>query len=411
MTTPETPARPRRRRLRRTLAGVAALLALATAGVLIYVRTTPFGAAPAGDRLARNEQSPQWHDGEFTNPQPQWLSLWTATTSSLLNASDTNSPADPLTIKPTDTRVYAARPATGLRITWFGHSSTLVEIDGSRVLLDPFWGEYSGPSALLGTKPFFSPPAALADLGPVDAVLISHDHWDHLDQSTVTAMAGWTTTFVVPLGIGAHLERWGIAPDRIRELDWWQSATVGAVELTSTPARHSSGRDPLHSNETLWSGWALRGPRHRTWYSGDSGYFADLEQIGERLGPFDVTLIESGQYDQGWPDNHLGPELAVNANVLVGGKLMIPVHWGLLNLSPHSWTEPVERTRAEARCRNQGHLVLVPGVPTEPTPAAVAAQQQWWPALPWRTAADNPLEPTVDGDPDHRIQPTPCAGV
>ena len=378
-------------------------------GGLVFVGGTPFGASPTGERLARIERSPQWRDGEFRNPQPRSTAFWGALAGSVFGEGGVSSPDQPLHIEPTDTGLYDVAPVEGLRVTWFGHSSTLVEVDGLRALIDPFWGAQSGPSGLVGTKPFYPPPAALSDLGPVDVVLISHDHWDHLDQPTISAMAGWsTTTFVVPLGMGAHLERWGIAPDRIRELDWWQSTSVGSVELVSTPARHSSGRNPLHGNETLWSGWALRGSRHRVWYSGDSGYFADLARIGERLGPFDVTLVESGQYDPNWSDNHLGPELAVRANELVGGKLMIPVHWGLLNLAPHTWTEPVERVRAEADCRGQSYLALVPGVPTEPTASAVAAQRQWWPALPWRTAATTPLNPTIDGDPDHRLDLVPC---
>ncbi|GAA2611485.1 MBL fold metallo-hydrolase [Dactylosporangium fulvum] len=372
------------------------------------MRSAPFGASASGDRLARMEQSPQWHDGEFSNPQPPWVSLRDGVTGSF-GSSDTSSPNHPLKVPATDTRLFDDPPATGLRTTWFGHSSLLVEIDGTRVLIDPFWGKQAGPSGLFGTKPFYPAPAALSDIGPVDAVLISHDHWDHLDQPTVSAMAGWPdTTFVVPLGIGAHLERWGIRSNRIRELDWWQSATIGSVELTSTPTRHHSGRDPLRSNETLWSGWALRGPLHRVWYSGDTGYFPDLEQIGKRLGPFDVTLVESGQYDAAWPDNHLGPELAVHANALVGGRLVVPVHWGLFSLAPHSWTEPVERLRAEAQCRGQRYLVLVPGMPTEPTPDVVAAQQQWWPVLPWRTAAQAPLNPTANGNPDQRVNIVPC---
>ena len=420
---PDTPAdaegdsrlpRPRRRwrRLRRVLVVIGAVLVVSVVSGLTFVRSTPFGASASGDRLARIEQSPQWHDGEFTDPQPQWMSMSAPLAGTIFdgNGNDLSSPNPPLNIAPTDTSLYRVPPANGLRITWFGHSSMLVEIDGFRLLIDPFWGEQAGPSGLLGTKPFYPPPAALSALGHVDAVLISHDHWDHLDQSTISAMAGWsTTTFVVPLGIGADLQRWGIPADRIRELDWWQSTNLGSVELVSTPARHSSGRDPLRGNETLWSGWALRGPQHRIWYSGDTGYFPGLPEIGQRLGPFDVTLIDSGEYDSEWPDNHLGPELAVRANQMVGGKLMIPVHWGLFNLAPHSsWTEPAERVRAEANCRGQSYLALVPGVPTQPTADAVATQQQWWPALPWRTAAEAPVNPTVNGDPDHRVDLVPC---
>jgi len=385
------------------------LVILAAVGALIFVNTAPFGASAAGDRQARIEQSPEWSDGGFINAEPLGLSVWQAMRSSLFGGSDTASPASPLSIAPTDTAVLAAPPADGLRTTWFGHSSTLLEIDSVRVLIDPFWGEYSGPNSLFGLDRFFSPPVALDAIGPVDAVVISHDHWDHLDYPTISAMRDWTgTTFVVPLGIGADLEEWGIPANRIRELDWWQSTTVGGVQLVSTPARHMSGRNPLLNNTTLWSGWAFQGPQHRAWYSGDSGYSAGLAEIGQRLGPFDVTLIESGQYNSGWADNHYGPELAVRANELVGGKLMIPVHWGLFNLAPHSWTEPVERVRAEAQCRGQEYLALPPGVPTVPDAAAVAAQQQWWPVQSWNTAAEAPVNPTVAGDLDQQLNYLPC---
>ena len=243
------------------MAVVGALVVIAVAGGLIYVRSAPFGVSPSGERLARIERSPQWRNGEFADPWPQWMSptAWIPG-----GGSDTSSPDQTLTIAATDTGRLAVPPAQGMRVTWFGHSSALVEIDGLRVLIDPVWGERAGPSGLVGVRPFYPPPAALADLGRMDVVLISHDHWDHLDHPTVRAMAGWSaTTFVVPLGIGAHLQRWGIPPDRIRELDWWDSATVGSVELVATPARHSSARDPLRGSETLWSGWALRGPQHR----------------------------------------------------------------------------------------------------------------------------------------------------
>ena len=376
---------------------------------MIFVNTAPFGVSPTGDRQARIEQSPRWQDGGFSNARPQWIDGWSANTEAIFGGEDFTSPDPALSVAPTDLDVLATAPSGGLRITWFGHSSMLVEIDGDRLLVDPFWSMQAGPNSLFGTDRFFPAPVALSDIGPIDAVLISHDHWDHLDQATMTAMREWTgTTFVVPLGVGGDLELWGIPAERIRELDWWDSTTIGQVELVATPSRHSSGRNPFESDETLWSGWAVRGPQHQVWYSGDSAYFPEIAEIGDRLGPFDVTLIESGEYDPNWPDNHYGPELAVEVNELVGGDLMIPVHWGLLNLAPHNWTEPVERVRAEAECRDQPSLVLTPGVPSPADLEAVTGQQQWWPDLPWRTAAEVPINPTLNGDPGQRTGIVPC---
>jgi L-ascorbate metabolism protein UlaG (beta-lactamase superfamily) len=177
-----------------------------------------------------------------------------------------------------------------------------------------------------------SAPVLLSELPRIDVVLISHDHYDHLDRPTIAAMANGDAMFVVPLGVGAHLERWGIPPARIVELDWWQSTRVGSLEIIATPARHVSGRISPQSDGTLWAGYALLGAQHRVWYSGDTGFHSALEEIGQRFGPFDVTLVEAGQYDADWPDWHLGPEQAVEAHRLVRGKRMIPVHWGLLKL-------------------------------------------------------------------------------
>ena len=401
--------RRRRRRLRRVVAGLGVLVLIAIGGGAVFLNSAPFGASPSGERQARIERSLHWHDDGFVNARPQWLDSWSANTEAVFGGEDFATPDPDIEVAPTDTAVLAAAPVDGLRITWFGHSSTLVEVDGARILLDPLWSEYAGPTSLFGADRFFAAPAALDALGPIDAVLISHDHWDHLDQKTITAMRDWDgTTFVVPLGIGADLERWGIPADRIRELDWWESTTVASVELVATPSRHTSGRNPLVSEKTLWAGWAVRGPAHRVWYSGDSAFFPEIAEIGTRLGPFDVTLLDTGEYDPNWPDTHFGPELAVEVNELVGGRLLIPVHWGLLSLAPHNWTEPVERVRAESGCRDQPMLVLVPGVPTEPTAEAVAVQQQWWPSLPWRTAAEVPIHPTERGDPDDRMDIPSC---
>jgi L-ascorbate metabolism protein UlaG (beta-lactamase superfamily) len=208
-------------------------------------------------------------------------------------------------------------------------------------------------------------------------VLISHDHYDHLDRSTIAAMAHWATRFVVPLGVGAHLARWGVARARITELDWWERADVGGVEVVATPARHASGRALHDRDRTLWAGFALRGPRHRAFYSGDSGVMDDVfHEIGARLGPFDLTMVQIGAYGDAWPDWHLGPEDAVRVHQAVGGRVLLPVHWGLFTLAYHAWSEPIERAvvaAAEARVR-----IATPRPGESVEPAQVGAPDAWW---------------------------------
>jgi L-ascorbate metabolism protein UlaG (beta-lactamase superfamily) len=238
-------------------------------------------------------------------------------------------------------------------------------------------------------------------------VVISHDHYDHLDQATIMALKDGKAVFIVPLGIGAHLAYWGIPAARIIELDWWQSARVGTLEVVSTPSRHASGRLYPQSDATLWSGFALRGPVHKVYYSGDTGLFPGMRDIGDRLGPFDLTMIEAGQYDADWPDWHLGPEQAVAAHQLVRGKLMMPVHWGLFKLAHHGWTEPAERVLAAARCAGVAVLTPRPGLAVEPS--AAPEGQRWWPRTPWRNASQTPVVATLRGDAAVRIPAAKCA--
>jgi L-ascorbate metabolism protein UlaG (beta-lactamase superfamily) len=265
---------------------------------------------------------------------------------------------------------------TGLRVTWFGHSSSLVEIDGARILIDPMWGERASPVPRVGPRRWYAPPIALADLPPVDAVVLSHDHYDHLDRGTIAAIRHWPSRFIVPLGLGARLVRWGVAAEQITELDWWERTTVGAIDVVATPARHASGRALLDRDRTLWCGYALVGPSHRVYYSGDSGPFDALADIGPRLGPFDLTLIQAGAYNTSWPDWHLDPEDAVRLHQSVGGRVMLPVHWGLFNLAFHGWSEPIERVLAAASASGITVATPRPGEPFEP--ALVAPPNAWW---------------------------------
>jgi L-ascorbate metabolism protein UlaG (beta-lactamase superfamily) len=222
----------------------------------------------------------------------------------------------------------------------------------------------------------------------VDAVVISHDHYDHLDVPTVKALAARGARWVVPLGVGAHLRAWGVPDARITELDWWEAARVGDLTLTATPARHFSGRGLGDADRTLWAGWAIAGPAHRVFYSGDTALHEEFAEIGRRLGPFDLTMIESGAYDALWADVHLGPEQAVLAHRQVRGAVMLPVHWGLFDLALHGWTEPIERVLVAAE--RAGVRVASPRPGGMVEPAALGPAERWWPAVPWRTVEEAP---------------------
>jgi L-ascorbate metabolism protein UlaG (beta-lactamase superfamily) len=295
-----------------------------------------------------------------------------------------------------DPRRFETPPRTGLRVTWFGHSTLLVEVDGRRVLVDPVWGERASPFSWSGPRRFLAPLLPLKEVPHVDAVVISHDHYDHLDMPTIQAMKDWNTTFIVPLGVGAHLESWGVPGDRIVELDWWERTSLGDVEVVATPARHASGRSPFsRQNGTLWAGFALVGPAHRVYCSGDTGFFPGLHEIGARLGPFDLAMIEAGAYGRSWPDWHLGPEQAVRASRMVRADVLLPVHWALFNLAFHAWTEPAERVLVAARDAKVKVVIPLPGQSVEP--GALPAPARWWPRVPWRAAEEDPILATQMG--------------
>lgn len=371
---------------------VEALVVLAAAGLV--EGWTAFGTAAAGARLARMEASSQWSGRGFENPEPLWNDVVG------MFSADSSPDQVPFAVLPVE-RVEASRfdapPSSGLRVTWLGHSTTLVEIDGARVLTDPVWSEIISPVSWVGPRRWYAPPLRLADVPEIDAVLISHDHYDHLDQPTIKAMSEWDTRFIAPLGVGAHLEYWGVPASRITELDWWEEVTVGDLQITATPARHASGRHLLDQNHTLWAGYSVASADHRVYFSGDTGLFPAMQTIGARLGPFDLTMIEVGAYDQAWPDWHIGPEQAVQAHEWVRGEVLLPIHWGLFDLAHHGWTEPVERTMVEAQSRCVPIASPPPGASFEP--ATVATPERWWPRIPWREATDYPVVSTkVDSD-------------
>lgn len=372
--------------LRVALGGVALVVLITLVAVIDGWRA--FGHKPDKERRARMEASPQWDDGHFENPQPV-ITDFGLSLERMFKKSKVASPEDPLPVVEPDPTLLAEASETGLRVTWLGHSTILLEIDGVFILTDPVWGERTSPLSFMGPKRWYGPLIELEELPPIDAVILSHDHYDHLDEPTISAIADWDTRFVAPLGVAAHLEYWGVPAESIDELDWGDSIDIGDLHLVMTPSRHASGRHVFDQNRTLWASYALLGPKHRVYFSGDTGLFPGLKGIGEAYGPFDLTMIEVGAYDMAWPDWHLGPEQAVKAHQLVNGKLMLPVHWGLFDLALHGWTEPIERVSVAAQASGVSVATPRPGETVEPEKGV--PQERWWPDLEWQTAEEHPV--------------------
>ena len=372
------------------------------------LRPAAFGADPSGERLARIRRSPHFKDGVFQNPGgktnsgPSSGSMRGMGKSYLDKEQRARRAPDGVLPVHATTLADLARPAaTGLRLTWMGHSSVLAEIDGHRVLFDPVWGERCSPFPFAGPKRLHPVPLPLAALGPVDVVVISHDHYDHLDMPTIKALADTDTLFAVPLGVGAHLERWGVSADRLRELDWHEETEVGGLTLTATPARHFCGRGLRNTQHTLWASWVVAGDEHRIYHSGDTGYFEGFKDIGTAHGPFDATMIQIGAYSEFWPDIHMTPEEGMRAHLdLQGGQphgVLLPIHWGTFNLALHPWAEPGEWTADEGEAAGQAVATPRPGEPFEPSGDLTTTP--WWRpfggtfAHHWRTPEPVATEP------------------
>ncbi|MGI5505270.1 MBL fold metallo-hydrolase [Lentzea sp. CA-135723] len=348
---------------------------LGLAGAAWAFRDVPrqLGGKPDPVHMSR---SPRYRDGKFHNdkevrtvPDRESFSL----RDFLVGGEDRKpSVAVPL-VAP------SALAADGLHITWYGHASALITMDGASVLIDPVWSDRVSPSAHLGPKRLHPVPHQLSDLPDVSAVVISHDHYDHLDMDTVQALcAGTSAVFVVPLGLGAHLARWDVPRDRVVELDWDESFEVNGFTLTCTAAQHFSGRS-VQRNVTLWASWVIKRGTRSVFYSGDTGYFPGYSAIGAAHGPFDAVLMQVGAYGDAWPDIHMTPEEGVQAFEDLGGGLLIPVHWATFNLALHPWGEPIDRVWREVKARGLRMAVPRPGERVD-----VQAPNEvdgWWQAL------------------------------
>lgn len=343
--------------------------------------------------------SPQAGQDKFQNPRPR-PALGLAKTLGiywdfLFNKPANTVPTAPVPVQALNREALLAAPDRSL--FRLGHSTVLLKLRGEFFLTDPVFAERASPVQWMGPKRFHAPPIALADLPPITAVILSHDHYDHLDRETVLALADMTQLFLTPLGVGDRLIAWGIDATKVQQFDWWQGTEVAGVRLVATPAQHFSGRGLLDGDKTLWASWVIVDADLRVFFSGDTGYFDGFKAIGEKYGPFDFTLMETGAYDARWPAVHLHPEEALQAHLDLRGRWLLPIHNGTFDLALHSWYEPFEGIAALAE---QHGVALATPIMGEALNLQVPnTVSRWWreiapePAL----AEDDALEPVGAG--------------
>jgi L-ascorbate metabolism protein UlaG (beta-lactamase superfamily) len=330
------------------------ILVATVAGCSLMNLSPQFGAEAKGARLEKIKKSPNFAYGEFQNPVATSMDIGfkgyvKLISTRLFGETDDQRPDWEIPVHKIDKSSFETVQDTATVITWLGHSAFLIEIDGKRLLLDPMLGDIASPISFLGPRRFSALPIAVDELPRIDAVMISHDHYDHLDYGSIQQLAKKASHFYVALWVGAHLERWGVPAAKITEMDWWQETTFQGLRFVATPSRHFSGRGLTDRMKTLWASWVIQGRNDRIFFSGDSGYFDGFREIGERYGPFDITLMECGQYNELWPNIHMMPEQTVQAHLDLKGKLLMPIHWGAFTLAMHSWTEPIERAKKNAK--------------------------------------------------------------
>ncbi|MBI3712304.1 MAG: MBL fold metallo-hydrolase [Burkholderiales bacterium] len=280
-----------------------------------------------------------------------------------------------------------------------GHSTLLLKMQGTFWLTDPVFSERASPFQWLGPKRFHDAPISIADLPPIKGVILSHDHYDHLDQAAVMALADKVEHFVTPTGVGDHLIAWGIAAEKVHQRDWWQAVNIAGIEFVATPAQHFSGRSLTDRDRTLWASWVILNQDQHIFFSGDSGYFKGFKEIGDKYGPFDLTLIETGAYDKQWPDVHMQPEESLQAHLDLRGKRLLPIHNGTFDLALHAWYEPFERIVTLAAQR--GVKISTPQMGEAVDIAEAQPGQRWWLAtLP------EPSSPTIASSAHQAIGPS-----
>lgn len=342
--------------------------------LLFTVMYPSFGGTPNKEQQEVFEAFDNYQNGKFVN-QPSTLVADSFPPLSISTNGETR-PTSPLPVAEIDWNKINS-PEDSL--TWLGHSAFILSLDNHKILIDPMLGPVASPVSFIGPKRYGEDLLDLVvEMPPIDAVFITHDHYDHLDYESIKRLESKVAHFFVPYGVSSHLMEWGVAKEKITELNWWDETEFQGLTVALTPAKHFSGRGILNRNSTLWGGWVILGQQTRFYTSGDGGYDGHFQEIGDKYGPFDIALIEGGQYDERWKESHMRPEESVQASIDLQAKEMMLIHWGAFTLARHSWTDPIERATGAATENDVNLLAPQIGETVRLDGSSQESVSPWW---------------------------------
>ncbi|WP_232517339.1 MBL fold metallo-hydrolase [Aquimarina aggregata] len=374
---------------KRMIISIGVIITVLIVVIVLFINLSPeFGGKATDEQKAFYKTSENYKDDRFVNKHKVKLDMSLRDMGKSLvgyfSPQPKTIPKEELPVSKIDsTNIAEYNDKT--RLIWFGHSTFLVQIDHKNILIDPMFGDVPAPHPMLGSKRFSKElPIEIEKIPKIDAVLISHDHYDHLDYGSIKKLKNKVKMFYTPLGVGVHLQKWGLEKERIIELDWWQDISLEGLRFICTPAQHFSGRGLTDRTKTLWSSWIIKSDNENIFFSGDSGYDDHFKEIGEKFGPFDFAMIECGQYNELWPDVHMFPEETAQAGLDIRARKIMPIHWGAFKLAMHSWTDPIERVTKTAKELNID--IIVPKIGEsiflkENDSIDTTVNDKWWQTL------------------------------
>ena len=349
----------------------------------VFIQTSPeFGGEASETDIARYKKSKNYKEGIFINEQETIMDMsfdnMVDSFKEMMEAGENIEPHPELVALQTDPNSLKKTDRKETKMLWFGHSAVLLQIDGKNILLDPMLGDVPAPHSLLGGERYAKElPLEISELPEIDAVIISHDHYDHLDYGSMVELKEKSKRFYAPLGVGNHLREWGIEESLIHELDWWDEMSLGSITLAFTPSRHFSGRGLSDRAKTLWGSWVVKGKNETLYFSGDGGYGPHFKKIGAKYGPFELAFMECGQYNEKWANIHMFPEQSAQAGKDLGANVVMPIHWGAFTLAMHDWTDPVVRIHKKAE--ELGVKVITPQIGEIVIVGdSTYSSQKWW---------------------------------